>query len=211
MNPDSLYAPGMKPPGPTRLASEFQVDLVCSRTAGEPRLIESGGPFPGVFGVQGRDPDHLRGTWSFRCPCARLQIAPLPRDYHVLHRGARPESGGSAICGVLARIRDGIALSASFKPAKGMGGSVCQANLPGHWLDAAPTSTERARRKAALERLVVVRDGYRAYDGPAVLELIRRWEKPFAWKSVRDFGVLIHTEGGKLRPDSRLIRRLLTP
>src|SRR5947209_1353758 len=50
-----------------------------------------------------------------------------------------------------------------------LGCSVCQANLPDHWLDSAPTSAERARRMAALDRLAVVRDGYKVYDGPAVL------------------------------------------
>ena len=58
---------------------------------------------------------------------------------------------------------------------------MCQAALPQHWLDLAPTPAERARGRAALDRLDVVRDGYKVMDGPAVLDLIRRWDRRFEW------------------------------
>src|SRR2546426_9282097 len=32
-------------------------------------------------------------------------------------------------------------------------------------------------------RLAVVQDGYRGYDGPAVLDLIRRWDRRVLWGS----------------------------
>ncbi len=90
---------------------------------------------------------------------------------------------------------------------------MCQAALPQHWLDAAPTSAERARRRAALDRLAVVRDGYRVYDGPAVLFLIETWDRRFEWVPGErgGRGVLVHNSRGKLVEDSALTDRLLIP
>ena len=88
---------------------------------------------------------------------------------------------------------------------------MCQAALPQHWLDLAPTPAERARRRAALDRLAVVRDGYRVYDGAAVLDLIRTWDRSFDWTPGEDRGVLIHGPGGRLVEQSALIGRLLVP
>jgi len=89
---------------------------------------------------------------------------------------------------------------------------MCQANLPGHWLDAAPTSAERLRRTAALSRLAVVRDGYKVYDGRAVLDLIRTWDRRFEWTpgGRGDRGVLVYDTRGKV-VESGLIRKVLTP
>jgi len=83
--------------------------------------------------------------------------------------------------------------------------------LPGHWLDSALTSAERGRRKAALDRLAVVRDGHRVYDGPAVLALIRRWDKAFEWVPSEDRSVLIHDQWGRLIETSQLAEKLLEP
>lgn len=87
---------------------------------------------------------------------------------------------------------------------------MCQAAKPAHWLDSAPTPAERARRKAALDALAVLRDGYRVIDGPAVLDIIRRWDKGFEWVPGKDRGILITDQRGRLE-DSTLIRRLLSP
>ena len=60
-------------------------------------------------------------------------------------------------------------------------------------------------------RLAVVQDGYRVYDGPAVLDLIRRWDRRFEWVPGErgDRGVLVHDTRGRLVEDSEAIRRLL--
>jgi len=88
---------------------------------------------------------------------------------------------------------------------------MCHAALPQHWLDAAPTPAERARRRAALDRLAVVRDGYRVYDGPAVLDLIRTWDRSFDWTPGEqgDRGVLVHDSRGRLIETSACAGRLL--
>jgi len=83
--------------------------------------------------------------------------------------------------------------------------------MPGHWVDSAPTPAERARRRAALDRLALVRDGYRVYDGPVVLDLIRRWDKAFAWEPGRDRGVLVTDWRGLLIDRSTLVGVLLRP
>jgi len=88
---------------------------------------------------------------------------------------------------------------------------MCQAALPEHWLDGAPTIAERARRRAALDRLAVVRDGYRVYGGAAGLDLSRTWDRSFDWTPGEDRGVLIHGPGGRLVEQSALIGRLLVP
>src|SRR3989442_10337010 len=88
---------------------------------------------------------------------------------------------------------------------------MCQAALPQHWSDAAPTPAERARRRAALNRLAVVRDGSKVFDGPAVLDLIRTWDRSFDWTPGEDRGVLIHDRQGWLIETSGLLRRLLRP
>ena len=88
---------------------------------------------------------------------------------------------------------------------------MCQAALPQHWLDAALTPAERARRRAALDRLAVVRDSYRVYDGPAVLDLIRTWDHSFDWTPGADRGVLIHDRRGRLVETSALTATLLRP
>ncbi|HYS74034.1 MAG TPA: hypothetical protein VEO96_08670 [Thermoplasmata archaeon] len=90
---------------------------------------------------------------------------------------------------------------------------MCQAALPQHWIDSAPTPAERARRKAALDRLAVVRDGYKVMDGPAVLFLIETWGRRFDWvpceRGAR--GVLVHDPRGKLVEESEAVRWLLIP
>ena len=88
---------------------------------------------------------------------------------------------------------------------------MCQANLPGHWIESAPTGAERARRKAALDRLAVVRDGYRVYDGPAVLDLIRQWNRRFQWSPDGDRGCLVSDSEGRLVESSEVCRAFLTP
>ena len=88
---------------------------------------------------------------------------------------------------------------------------MCQANIIGHWLDGSPTAEERARRRAALERLAVVRDGYRVYDGPAVLDLIRTWNRSFDWVPGEDWGILVHDLRGRLIEHSALAGLLLRP
>jgi len=88
---------------------------------------------------------------------------------------------------------------------------MCQADLPHHWIDAAPTSVERARRRAALDRLAVIRNGYRVYDGPAVLDLIRTWDRSFDWTPGKDRGVLIHDRRGRLTETCAFLNGLLVP
>ena len=88
---------------------------------------------------------------------------------------------------------------------------MCQTALPQHWIESAPTVAERARRRAALDRLAVVRNGYRVYDGPAVLDVIRTWDRNFEWTPGKDRGVLIHGPSGKLVEHSVLTGRLLVP
>ena len=88
---------------------------------------------------------------------------------------------------------------------------MCQAALPQHWLDAAPMPAERARRRAALDRLAVVRDGYRVYDGPAVLDVIRSWDRSFEWVPGEDRGALIQDRMGRLIEASDLLGRLVVP
>src|SRR5213593_525865 len=100
-------------------------------------------------------------------------------------------------------------MTENFMPIPGNYHWMCQAALPQHWIEAAPTPVERARRRAALDRLAVVRDGYRVYDGPSVLDLIGTWGRSFDWTPGRDRGVLIHDRWGRLIETSAL-RRLLT-
>ncbi len=88
---------------------------------------------------------------------------------------------------------------------------VCQAALPQHWLDSAPTGAERDRRRAALDNLAVVRDGYTVMDGPAVLDLIRCWDRGFSWQPSKDRGALITDQQGRLIETGGLSRALLTP
>ena len=91
------------------------------------------------------------------------------------------------------------------------GTGMCQANLIGHWLDGAPTAEERQRRKEALEAIVTVgEDGVVSYDGPAILDLIRRWDKPFKWVPGRDRGILVHDGQGRLIEESSTVRGLWT-
>lgn len=91
-------------------------------------------------------------------------------------------------------------------------GLVCQAALPAHWIESAQTPAERARRRTALERLAVVRpDGIRVMDGPAVLDLIRRWDRAFEWVPSKDAGIAVYKPGRGLVEESALARRLLTP
>ena len=56
------------------------------------------------------------------------------------------------------------------------GTEMCQANMPGHWLDGSPTPEERQARLAALRRLAY-RDwhGCTVYPGPETVALIKRW------------------------------------
>ena len=100
-----------------------------------------------------------------------------------------------------------------FKCRTRLRGPVCQAALPQHWIDAAPTPAERARRRAALDRLAVLREGYRVYDGPTVLDLIRRWDRRFEWVPAErgDRGVLVHNPRAMLVEESETLRRLLVP
>ena len=88
---------------------------------------------------------------------------------------------------------------------------MCQAALPQHWLDLAPTPAERARRRAALDRLAVVRDGYKVMGGPTVLDLIRRWDRAFAWEPARDRGAVIHDGQGRMIETSALAKFLQRP
>ncbi len=89
---------------------------------------------------------------------------------------------------------------------------MCQANLIGHWLDGAPSAEERRRRKAALEAVVRVDErGRRSWDGPAVLDLIRRWGTGFDWFPGRDRAILVHDLRGRLIERSSTARLLLRP
>ena len=88
---------------------------------------------------------------------------------------------------------------------------MCQVNIVGHWLDGSHTAEERERRKAALEAIVRVDEhGFRYWDGPAVLDLIRRWDKPFKWVPGRDSGILVHDGQGRLIEESSTVRGLWT-
>jgi len=91
--------------------------------------------------------------------------------------------------------------------------AVCQAALPQHWIDSAPNIAERASRRAALDRLAVDRDGHKVMDGPAVLDLIRRWDRRFEWVPGErgDRGVLVHNPRAMLVEESETLRRLLVP
>jgi hypothetical protein len=61
-----------------------------------------------------------------------------------------------------------------------------------------------------LDRLAVLRDGYRVYDGPAVLDVIKRWDKAFRW-GPENKGALIHDARGRLFETSTLVKALLRP
>jgi len=52
---------------------------------------------------------------------------------------------------------------------------MCQANAPGHWLDAAQTPDERQRREAVLRALF--RQGNGAMDGATFFALVREWPR----------------------------------
>lgn len=89
---------------------------------------------------------------------------------------------------------------------------MCQANLIGHWLDGASTVKERQRRKVGLEAILMVDEhGHRYWDGPAVLDLIRRWERAFDWVPGEDPGILVYDKQGRLIECSAAADRLLRP
>jgi len=53
---------------------------------------------------------------------------------------------------------------------------MCQANMPGYWLDGSPTPEERQARLAALRRLAYEDEhGCTVYPGPETVALIKRW------------------------------------
>ena len=88
---------------------------------------------------------------------------------------------------------------------------MCQANIIGHWLEGAPTPEERLRRMAALEAIMMVDEhGDRHWDGPSVLDLIRRWDRSFEWVPGQDRGVLVYAPDGRLVETSQFVRTLLT-
>src|SRR3989442_3992033 len=77
---------------------------------------------------------------------------------------------------------------------------MCHAALPQHWLDAAPTPAERARRRAPPDRPAGVRDGYRVYDRPAGVGPNPNWDRSFDWtpRGQGGRGVLVHESRGRV-------------
>jgi|SRR5947208_7919814 len=88
-------------------------------------------------------------------------------------------------------------------------------DVPGRSAAALARRSPYARRASAqaggLDRLAVVRDGYRVYDGPAVLDVIRSWDRSFEWVPGEDRGALIQDRMGRLIEASALLGRLVVP